>query len=216
VNLLDRHIFKSILTTCAAAVCLFAFVLMAGNILRELLGPLLAGQLRFVTFGRLVLLLLPVVMSYALPLGTLTGVLLTFGRLSSDSEITAMRAAGLGVPRIAMPVFAMAVLGVAVGLAVNFESMPWAKVQYEKELVSAMRANPLSFIVPEEVHPGIPGLRHLCGVDEGIGPSRHLALAARRKAPGDPVHSCGVGPGRLRRGGERADRHPGQGARRGA
>ena len=150
MNLLDRHIFKSILTTCAAAVCLFAFVLMAGNILRELLGPLLAGQLRFVTFGRLVLLLLPVVMSYALPLGTLTGVLLTFGRLSSDSEITAMRAAGLGVPRIAMPVFAMAVLGVAVGLAVNFESMPWAKVQYEKELVSAMRANPLSFIVPKK------------------------------------------------------------------
>ena len=214
MNLLDRHIFKSILTTCAAAVCLFAFVLMAGNILRELLGPLLAGQLRFVTFGRLVLLLLPVVMSYALPLGTLTGVLLTFGRLSSDSEITAMRAAGLGVPRIAMPVFAMAVLGVAVGLAVNFESMPWAKVQYEKELVSAMRANPLSFIVPKKFIREFPDYVIYVGSmkESDLRDIWLWQLDERRQV----IRFIHAESGRLRRGGERADRHPGQGARRGA
>jgi len=150
VNLLDRHIFKSLLVTCVAAVCLFAFVLMAGNILRDMLGPLLSGQLHFVTFAKLVLLLLPVVISYALPLGMLTSVLLTLGRLSSDSEITAMRAAGLSVPRIAMPIYALAVIAVAIGLRVNFESMPWAKVQYERQLLAAMRSNPLSFIVPKK------------------------------------------------------------------
>ena len=157
MNLLDRHIFKSVLFTCFAAVCLFAFVLMAGNILRDLLGPLLSGQLQLLIFGRLVLLLVPFVISYALPLGMLTGVLLTLGRLSSDSEITAMRAAGLSVPRIALPVLVLAVLGVALGLRVNFESMPWAKVQYERELVSAMRANPLSFIVPRKFIRDFPG-----------------------------------------------------------
>lgn len=157
MSLLDRHIFKSVLFTSFAAVCLFAFVLMSVNVVRDLLGPLLSGQIQLLTIGRLVLLLVPVVISYALPLGMLTGVLLTLGRLSSDGEITAMRAAGLSIPRIALPVLALSVLGVALGLKINFDSMPTAKVQYERELVAAVRANPLSFIVPKKFIRDFPG-----------------------------------------------------------
>ncbi|HXQ81375.1 MAG TPA: LptF/LptG family permease [Opitutaceae bacterium] len=158
MNLLDRHILRSIVVACAAAVCMFAFVLMAGNIVRDLLGPLLLGQLQLLMFGRLVLLLVPFVLSYALPLGMLTGVLLTLGRLSSDSEITAMRAAGISIARIAVPVLALAALGVALGLRVNFESMPWAKIQYERQFAAAVRANPLSFIVPKKFIREFPGV----------------------------------------------------------
>ncbi len=157
MNLLDRHILRSTLVTCAAAVGLFAFVLMAGNVVRDLLGPMLAGQIGLLTFVRLVLLMFPYLVSYALPLGMLTSVLLTLGRLSSDSEITAMRSAGLSVPRIALPVYLLAAVGVALGLRVNFESMPKAKVQYEREFVTAMRANPLSFIVPKTFIREFPG-----------------------------------------------------------
>ncbi|HXN34668.1 MAG TPA: LptF/LptG family permease, partial [Opitutaceae bacterium] len=158
MNLLDRHLFRSILGTCFAAVCLFAFVLMAGNIIRDLLGPLLSGQLSLLAFARLVLLLIPFVISYALPLGMLTAVLLTLGRLSSDSEITAMRAAGMSIPRIAAPVLVLAGLGVVLGLRVNFESMPRAKIQYEREFAAAVRANPLSFIVPKTFIREFPGV----------------------------------------------------------
>jgi len=157
VTLLDRHIFRSILVTTAVAVCMFAFVLMAGNILRDLLGPLLSGQLQLLTFGRLVLLLFPFVISFALPLGMLTGVLLTLGRLASDSEITAMRTAGLSIPRIAAPALVLAALGVALGLRVNFESMPWSKIQYERQFAEAMRANPLSFVRPRTFIREFPG-----------------------------------------------------------
>jgi lipopolysaccharide export system permease protein len=167
VNLLDRHIFRSVLFTTAAAVCLFAFVLMAGNVLRDLLGPVLSGQLQLLTFGRLVLLLLPFVISYALPLGMLTGVLLTLGRLSSDSEVTAMRAAGLSIPRIAVPVLVLAVIGALLGLRVNFESMPWARVQYHREFAAAMRANPLSFIRPKTFIREFPGYVVYVGSMEG-------------------------------------------------
>ena len=167
MNLLDRHLFRSILGTCVAAVCLFAFVLMAGNIIRDLLGPLLSGQLSMLAFARLVLLLIPFVISYALPLGMLTAVLLTLGRLSSDSEITAMRAAGMSIPRIAAPVLALALLGVALGLRVNFESMPRAKIQYEREFAAAVRANPLSFIVPKTFIREFPGVVVYVGSKDG-------------------------------------------------
>lgn len=168
MNLLDRHIFKSVLFTTAAAVCLFAFVLMAGNILRDLMGPMLSGQIQLGTFGRLVLLMVPVVFSYALPLGILTGVLLTLGRLSSDSELTAMRAAGISIPRIAAPIFVLAGLAGLLGLRVNFESMPWAKIQYERELAAAIRANPLSFLRPKTFIREFPG--YVVYVGEMNGP----------------------------------------------
>ena len=148
MNLLDRHIFKSVLFTCIAAIGLFSFVVMLPNVIKELLTPLLAGQLTLATFGRLIGLLFPFAISYALPMGILTGVLLTLGRLSADSEVTAMRAAGLSVFRIARPVFLLGTLCAAVALYINYEAMPWARTQYYREFAAAVRADPLNFIVP--------------------------------------------------------------------
>jgi lipopolysaccharide export system permease protein len=157
VTLLDRYIFKSVLFTCLAAVALFAFIVIVPNIARDLLAYVVQGQLPFATFGKLVFLLLPFAVTYALPMGMLTGVLLTLGRLSADSEITAMRAAGIGVARIARPVLLLAALGAAVGLYFNFDSMPRARVEYHRQLAAAIRANPLSVIVPRTFIRDFPG-----------------------------------------------------------
>ncbi len=149
MNLLDRYIFKSVLGTCLGAVALFTFVLTLGNVIRDLLAHVLAGQLPLMTLIRLIWLWVPAMAIYALPMGLLTGVLLTLGRLSADSEITAMRAAGIGLGRIARPVLVLGALAGAVALYINFESMPWARVSYEREFAEALRANPMSFIVPK-------------------------------------------------------------------
>jgi lipopolysaccharide export system permease protein len=148
LNLLDRHIFKSVFGSCAAAVLLLAFMLMLGNVLKDLMAPMLAGQLPVTKFLSLTALLIPFAASYALPMGMLTGILLTLGRLSADNEITAMRAAGISMPRLVRPVFVLAGLGAALGLYINFEAMPHAKVVYERDLTAAMHANPLNLIVP--------------------------------------------------------------------
>jgi lipopolysaccharide export system permease protein len=148
MNLLQRHIFKSVLFSCLAAVGLFGFVLAVGNAVKDLLGFLIAGQLSPELFLKLMLLLPPFVLSYALPIGVLTGVLLVLGRLSAEHEIAAMRSAGLGLLWIARPVLLFGVLGVLAGVAINFEFMPWARVAYHVELGNAVRLKPLSFIVP--------------------------------------------------------------------
>ena len=149
MNLLDRHIFKNVLFACVGAVALFVFVLTLGNVIRDLLGHVLAGQLPLLPFLRLAWLWVPAMAIYALPIGILTGVLLTLGRLSADNEVTAMRAAGISLTRIARPVLVLGVLGAAGALYVNFESMPRARVQYETELADAVRSNPISFIRPK-------------------------------------------------------------------
>jgi len=157
MTLLDRYIFKSALFICAAAVGLFAFLLIVGNFVHDLIGPLLSGQFSSAEIGRLVLLLIPFVISYALPTGMLTGVLLTLGRMAADNEITAMRAAGISLTRIARPVLVLGVLGMAIGLRTNLETTPWANVQYEKEFTTALRANPFHLIVPRTFVRDFPG-----------------------------------------------------------
>ena len=149
MNLLDRYIFKSVLGTCLGAVALFTFVLTLGNVIRDLLAHVLAGQLPAMTLVRLVWLWVPAMAIYALPMGLLTGVLLTLGRLSADSEVTAMRAAGISLTRIARPVLFLGALGAAAALYINFQSMPNARVSYEREFAEALRTNPMSFIVPK-------------------------------------------------------------------
>ena len=167
MNLLDRHIFKSVLFTCATAVALFSFVVALPNIVRELLGPLLAGQFEPETFVRLVALLLPFAVSFALPMGILTGVLLTLGRLSADSEITAMRAAGISIARVARPVLILGALCAALAVHINLESAPWARAQFHREFADAVRTNPLGIIVPKTFIRDFKGVVLYVGAREG-------------------------------------------------
>jgi len=167
LNILDRYIFKSAFFTCFAAVVLFAFMLVTGNIVRDLLGPGLSGQISLQASARLILLLIPLGITYGLPMGMLTGVLLTLGRLSADSEITAMRACGISLARIAFPLIALGALGAAVGLPVNFESMPRARTQYDRELNAALRADPMGLIAPRVFIRDFPGFVAYVGAKKG-------------------------------------------------
>ncbi|HEX2100444.1 MAG TPA: LptF/LptG family permease [Candidatus Synoicihabitans sp.] len=149
MNLLQRHLFWSVLSTCLAAVGLFMFVLILGNALKDLLGYLLAGQIGLGTFAKLLGLLVPYACAYALPMGILTGVLLVLGRMSAQHEITAMRAAGLSLTFVARPILLLGLIGSAAALAVNFYYMPRSRTLYKQMVGQAVQQNPLSFVVPK-------------------------------------------------------------------
>ena len=132
-------------------------MLVTGNVVRDLIGPGLSGQLSLSSFIQLILLLIPLGLTYGLPMGMLTGVLLTLGRLSADSEITAMRACGVSLLRIARPLIILGLLGFIIGLPINFESMPQARMQYDRVLTDALRASPMSLIEPKTFIRDFPG-----------------------------------------------------------
>jgi len=149
LRLLDRYIFKQVFVTCAACVGFFVFLIAAVNALKDMLGYLLAGQLAPESAIKLILLLIPYVVMYALPMGMLLGVLLVLGRMSADSEIVAMRTCGLSLKRISAPIFALALAGVVMGVAVNFYYMPIARTVYHEEFGKMLRTNALRLIVPK-------------------------------------------------------------------
>ncbi len=54
--------------------------------------------------------IMPGFLELSFPMAILLGVMLGFGRMSGDHELTAARACGIGLHRLAVPVLAMAVL----------------------------------------------------------------------------------------------------------
>jgi lipopolysaccharide export system permease protein len=126
-------------------------------VLKDMIGLLVKGQLSFPLFFELIYMLVPTVLSYALPFGILVGILLVLGRLSSQNEIVAMRSAGVGLHRIASPIFFLAILGVAACLVVNLYYGPNAKTRYERVLKDAVRISPLSFVVEKTFIRDFPG-----------------------------------------------------------
>ena len=157
MRLLDRYILKHIIVTCSACVGFFVFLIATVNAIKDLLDVLLAGQLAPEAAGMLFLLLLPYVMMYAVPFGMLLGVLLVLGRLSADSEIVAMRAAGQSMRRITAPIYGVALLCVVVGIAVNFYVMPMARTIYHQKLSQMLRTNVQRLIVPKTFVRKFPG-----------------------------------------------------------
>ncbi len=167
MNLLQRHIFKSVFFTCAVAAGVFSFVLIVGNAFKDLLGYVLAGQLTPEAFVKLTVLLVPYVGVHALPIGMLTGVLLVLGRMSAQQEITAMRAAGLGLGFVAKPILLIAAVGVVVSLGLNFYYMPQARTLYRRTVSDAVRQNPLSMIVEKTFIRDFPGVVIYAGEKKG-------------------------------------------------
>jgi lipopolysaccharide export system permease protein len=135
-----------VLFAAVAGVALFAFILLAGNAIKDLIGRVADGVFSVFTAFEMMLILVPYVLTYALPSGLLTAILLTLGRVSAQHEITAMRASGIGFMRIAAPALCIGVFGAALCVVNNFSFAPNAKSHYREILSDAGRVHPVNLI----------------------------------------------------------------------
>ncbi len=147
MSTLNLYIFRQVAFSSILSISLFTFLLLMGNAVKDVVRLLATGYLDWIQFFRIIGSLVPWVVSYSLPLGMLTGVLLVLGRLSSQNEITAMRGAGLSLWRITSPIFALAVLGAALSIMINNYYAPNAKSAYRQSLRETVGQDPLKAIV---------------------------------------------------------------------
>jgi LPS export ABC transporter permease LptG/LPS export ABC transporter permease LptF len=107
MRIISRAIFKEVFTSAMLGTLLFVFVLFLRTI--EHLSTLLVKvSAPASVVAKLFLYALPSTIPFALPLGVLVGILIGLSRMSADSEITAMRAAGISSKTVARPVLLFA------------------------------------------------------------------------------------------------------------
>ncbi len=175
MRLLDRHVLRECAIASALATGAFVFVLLAGNVVRMVIGAVSAGRVTAGESVELVALLFPTVLPYALPMGVLTGVLLTFGRLGAEGELTAMKASGVSLWRIAWPVWAAAAVLSLFSLWLNLEAGPASEDGFQRILLGSAQLSPAGLIQPGKLNRQFKGL--LIRAEEKQGETlRHFHL----------------------------------------
>src|SRR5579862_5477499 len=122
---LSRTLFLELCTSALLGSVLFTFVLFLERA-RRLFEFLVSNAGSTRTVVKMFALVLPEALPFAIPLGVLVGTLITLSRMSSDGEITAMRACGVSGRRVAPPILAFGFLGMCVAAAASLWLTPWS------------------------------------------------------------------------------------------
>ena len=109
----------------------------------RLFEVLVGSNAKFATVAPLFAWAIPPLLPLTIPFGVLVGILIGLGRLSSDGEIIAMRAAGVSSRKVIAPVLFFATLGVGVAAYASLKLTPMAAIESTR-ILNQIKATQLS------------------------------------------------------------------------
>ena len=141
LRILDRYIFQEIVFAFLFAICAFTAVFIGSGTLFRIAkfitdyGASLSSVLKIFIYG------LPSIIMWTFPMSILLATLLTFGKLSSSSEITAMKSCGISFGRIAAPAIFLGTIVSICAILFNEHVVPWANTAYNNVVYYEIQRN---------------------------------------------------------------------------
>lgn len=168
MKIIDRSLGSGILLTTFFGVLVLSLVLVLGNIFKELLDVLINNPDVPITSVLLFMaLVLPFSLTFTIPWGFLTALLLIFGRMSADNELIALKSNGVSVPRICVPAFVLAVVLTLICFWINVDVAPKAEQAMTRAVMDIATSNPASLFRGDEVVDKFPDRRVYVGKKDG-------------------------------------------------
>ena len=137
---------------------LFTFLMAMGVLTFGMTGARLVKVFEYVSNGvdigtamMFMVYVLPIAMAFTIPWAALVSIMLVFGRLSADNEITAMRACGVSILQIVAPIIMLTFLLTCICLYLQLEVGPRYLGKAQTVVKSVAVDHPLALF-----EPGIP------------------------------------------------------------
>jgi len=148
-RILDQYVVFEFLKTFVLVLSAFVLLMLVFTAF-DLLGDILRNHIALYTVGAYLINLTPDMLYQLAPLAVLISVLVTFGALNRNSEIIAMKATGISIYRLVVPIVAIAaILAVSLFLFDEFY-LPQAN-QKQEALRDVIKGRPpRTFLHPEQ------------------------------------------------------------------
>ena len=119
VTILDKYVLRQVIEIFILGVVVFSSIIFASEAFTELIKKISDYGIPPRIALMIILLNLPAVVVQSIPMSMLLATVMGLNKLCLASEITVMRACGIGIHRISKPIFIFAILMVIVGFLVN-------------------------------------------------------------------------------------------------
>jgi LPS export ABC transporter permease LptF len=167
MKLIDRYIGREIIVTALFAIGILSVVLVFGNIFKQLLDLLVNHDVPLEYILSFVGYILPFSLTFTIPWGFLTAVLLVFGKMSAENEILALRTSGLSMARLSLSLLVLVIVACGLCLWINLDVAPRAQEKMKSALFTIVTSNPIALFGSDHIISEFPGRKIYVEKTEG-------------------------------------------------
>jgi len=139
-KIISRYIFKEIAFPFIIILFVLTFVLLMGKIL-QIMDLMVNKGIGIFTVAKLIIFLLPAFMSFTIPIALLIAILIAMGRLSADNEITVLKASGVSLTQIYLPVAIASLIAFIITIIVGHFLVPQSNFATKRLLFTIAQQN---------------------------------------------------------------------------
>lgn len=146
MKILNWYVTRGFLLAFGMAIAILTFGMTGANLIKVF--DLVSQGISFWTFLKFTGYILPIVLTFTVPWAVMVAVMLVFGRMSADSEITAMRACGISIMQIVSPILIFTFLLTVLCLYLQVEVGPPFLGKSRELMKTAAIDQPLALFEP--------------------------------------------------------------------
>lgn len=145
MKILRSYALRELVPPFLLCLLFFTFVFLVGNLVK--LADLLINKgVSLFDILKILLLLVPKLLSFTLPTSVLTAILLVFGGFAQNNEITAMRSSGINLFSIMLPVLLVSFLLSLLSLFLNDQIQSRAQYAYRQAVKDLLLKRPMAYL----------------------------------------------------------------------
>ena len=156
-SILNRYIIREITSLFLLGIMVFTLILLMGRLIK-LTDLVISRGVPLADVSLMILYLMPSFLVFTVPMAFLLAVLLAFGRLSADNEITVMKAGGISLMQLMPPVLLCAVAAMLLTLAASTVGAPRGNSAFKELSFAVLKQNVAATIREKVFWDDIPGI----------------------------------------------------------